>query len=73
MKPWGVTMCHTASRFDGFFGNARFDDEYQATYGSIAVGSLWDERDRWEPIERRESNWGAGAGLELLFGERNRK
>jgi hypothetical protein len=46
------TMCFTAARFDGFFGNARFDDEYQATYGSIAVGALWDERDHWEPSLR---------------------
>jgi hypothetical protein len=42
------SMCLTAVRFDGFFGNARFDDEYQATYGSIAVGALWDERDQWD-------------------------
>ena len=46
------TMCHAAARFDGFFGNARFDDEYQATYGSVAVGALWDERDHWNPTLR---------------------
>jgi hypothetical protein len=42
------TMCLSAARFDGFFGNARFDDEYQATYGSVAAGALWDERDHWD-------------------------
>jgi hypothetical protein len=42
------TMCRSAARFDGFFGIARFDDEYQATHGSIAVGALWDERDHWD-------------------------
>jgi hypothetical protein len=46
------TICLSAARFDGFFGNARFDDEYQATHGSVAVGALWDERDRWDPSLR---------------------
>lgn len=46
------TMCLSAARFDGFFGNARFDDEYEATHGSLAVGTLWDERDHWDPSLR---------------------
>lgn len=46
------TICLSAARFDGLFGNARFDDEYQATHGSIAVGGLWDERDHWDPSIR---------------------
>jgi hypothetical protein len=46
------TICLSAARFDGFFGNARFDDEYQATHGSLAVGALWDERDHWDPSVR---------------------
>ena len=46
------TICLSAARFDGFFGNARFDDEYQATHGSVAVGALWDERDQWDPSIR---------------------
>jgi hypothetical protein len=46
------TLCLSTARFDGFFGNARFDDEYQATRGSIAVGALWDERDKWDPSVR---------------------
>jgi hypothetical protein len=46
------SMCSTAVRFDGFFGSARFDDEYQATHGSLAVGALWDERDHWDPSMR---------------------
>jgi hypothetical protein len=46
------TMCSTAVLFDGFFGSARFDDEYQATHGSLAVGALWDERDQWDPSLR---------------------
>lgn len=45
-------ICLSAARFDGFFGNARFDDEYQATHGSLAVGALWDERDHWDPSVR---------------------
>jgi hypothetical protein len=40
------SMCSTAVWFDGFFGSTRFDDEYQATHGSLAVGTLWDERDQ---------------------------
>jgi len=47
-----LSMCSTAAWFDGFFGNARFDDEYQATHGSLAVGALWDERDHWDPSVR---------------------
>ena len=39
------TLCSSAAWFDGFFGNARFDDEYQAMHGSVAVGASWDERD----------------------------
>jgi hypothetical protein len=46
------TLCFSAARFDGFFGNARFDDEYQALHGSVAVGANWDERDRWDPSVR---------------------
>lgn len=46
------TMCLSAARFDGFFGNARFDDEYQATHGGLAVGALWDKRDHWDPSVR---------------------
>lgn len=46
------TICLSAARFDGLFGNARFDDEYQATHGSLAVGALWDERDAWDPSVR---------------------
>ncbi len=46
------TSCLSAAWFDGFFGNARFDDEYQATYGSLSVGTLWDQRDQWDPSLR---------------------
>ena len=46
------TLCTSAAWFDGFFGNARFDDEYQATRGSVTVGAAWDERDHWDPSMR---------------------
>jgi hypothetical protein len=46
------TVCLSAARFDGFFGNARFEDEYEATHGSISVGTQWDERDHWDPSVR---------------------
>jgi len=46
------TLCSSAAWFDGFFGNARFDDEYQAMHGSVAVGAGWDERDHWDPSVR---------------------
>lgn len=45
-------MCLTSAGFDGFFGNARFDDEYESTHGSLSVGALWDERDDWDPSVR---------------------
>ena len=77
------TMCLTSARFDGFFGNARFDDEYQATHGSIAVGTQWDERDHWDPSLRfrvslrlpqlsdappRYVVWGEGTSDEMCLG-----
>jgi len=46
------TMCLSAARFDGFFGNVRFDEEYQATHGSVVVGTLWDQRDHLDPTVR---------------------
>jgi len=46
------TVCLAAAKFDGFFGNARFDDEYQATHGSLALGGLWDQRDGFAPSVR---------------------
>ena len=49
-------MCLTAAGFDGFFGNARFDDEYEATYGSLSVGTLWDQRDQLDPTLRFRVN-----------------
>jgi len=45
-------ICSSAAWFDGFFGNARFDDEYEASHGSVAVGAAWDERDRGDPSLR---------------------
>jgi len=45
-------MCLTAARFDGFFGSARFNDEYQSTNGSLSVGALWDQRDGFDPALR---------------------
>jgi len=46
------TLCSSSAWFDGFFGNARFDDEYQDTHGSVAVGASWDERDHFDPSVR---------------------
>ena len=45
-------MCLMVAGFDGFFGNARFDDQYQATHGSLSLGTLWDQRDGWDPSVR---------------------
>lgn len=45
-------MCLSAARFDGLFGNARFDDEYQATHGSVIAGTLWDQRKGADPTVR---------------------
>jgi len=46
------TACLTSAKFDGFFGSARFNDEYQATNGSISLGALWDQRDGLDPALR---------------------
>lgn len=45
-------MCLTAAKFDGMFGSARFDDDYQSTNGSLSAGALWDQRDGWDPTVR---------------------
>jgi hypothetical protein len=50
------SMCLTAARFDGMFGNARLHDQYEQSYGSISVGTLWDERDNWDPTLRFRVN-----------------
>ena len=50
------TVCLSAARTDGFFGNDRNDDAYEATYGSLSVGSLWDQRDHWDPTVRFRAN-----------------
>jgi len=41
--------CSSSAWFDGFFGTARRYDDYRATYGSISLGTLWDERDGFDP------------------------
>jgi hypothetical protein len=46
------TVCLSAARFDGFFGNERYDRDYESTYGSVSVGTQWDERDHWDPSVR---------------------
>ena len=46
------TMCLSAARFDGFFGNESFDAEYQATNGSLSIGTVWDQRNHWDPSVR---------------------
>ncbi len=38
--------CLSAARFDGLFGGARLEDEYQATHGSFSAGASWSERER---------------------------
>lgn len=45
-------MCLTAAKFDGLFGSTRFDDEYEATNGSLSAGALWDQRDGLDPTVR---------------------
>lgn len=44
--------CLTASRFDGLFGDERFDEQYQATYGRLSVGAIGSERDQLEDLTR---------------------
>jgi hypothetical protein len=48
-----TTSCASARWFDGFFGNDTSEDaHYRATRGSISVGSLWDQRDGFDPRVR---------------------
>jgi hypothetical protein len=41
--------CSSSAWFDGFFGNTGRYEDYRATYGSISVGTLWDERNGFDP------------------------
>lgn len=43
------TVCETAARFDGMFGNRRFDEEAARTNGRLNVRMVWDEHDGFEP------------------------
>jgi hypothetical protein len=38
------TVCASAAWFDGFFGDARYDQSTGETYGRVGVGSFWDQR-----------------------------
>jgi hypothetical protein len=42
------TVCEAAAKFDGFFGNRRFDEEARRTNGRVAVGIIWDEHEGTE-------------------------
>jgi hypothetical protein len=46
------TTCLAAARFDGLFGNERFDTEYEATSGRVATGAIWSERDQFADRSR---------------------
>jgi len=41
--------CASSAWFDGFFGTERRYEDYRATYGSVSLGTLWDERDGFDP------------------------
>lgn len=39
-----ASVCNTARFFDGFFGNARYDQDSDATFGRLGVVQVWDDR-----------------------------
>lgn len=44
------SVCASARWFDGFFGDARFDQETSATYGRAGLGLTWSEYDSGAPV-----------------------
>ena len=42
------TVCHSARWFDGFFGDARFDDGLAEPWGRLSVDTLYDESEELE-------------------------
>jgi hypothetical protein len=42
-------VCSSARWFDSFFGTPSDYDAYRSSYGAVALGALWDERDGVEP------------------------
>jgi hypothetical protein len=44
-----AAACASSAWFDGFFGTTRSYDAYRATYGTISAGTLWDERNGFDP------------------------
>jgi hypothetical protein len=44
-----VATCSSARWFDGLFGTPHDYDAYRGTYGSISLGTLWDEHDGFDP------------------------
>ncbi len=41
------TVCGSALWFDSFFGDARVDDERDATFIRVGAGASWDNREGW--------------------------
>ncbi|MBT8443611.1 MAG: hypothetical protein KJO13_02625 [Gammaproteobacteria bacterium] len=46
------TTCRTAMWFDGFFGNARYDERTGETHGRVGLSGFWDQRDGFDPSLR---------------------
>jgi len=44
--------CRTAAWFDGFFGNARYDERTGETFGRVGVSGFWDQLDGFDPSLR---------------------
>lgn len=42
------TVCGSALWFDSFFGDARVDDERDATFIRVGAGASWDDREGWD-------------------------
>jgi hypothetical protein len=68
--------CASSAWFDGFFGTERRYEDYRATYGSVSLGTLWDERDGFDPRLRfriRMQLPQADARLNAFIGRVNRE
>lgn len=46
------SVCSSARWFDGFFGDARFDEEADRTWGRLSVDTIYDELDELEAKAR---------------------
>lgn len=66
-----LSVCGTARWFDGLFGTRRYDQDSDETFGRLALGAAWDDRDGFDDkikLRVRVALPTAERRMRLLFG-----